>query len=963
MAKKRNWDKIANQNPTDSVKYRDVYDDQQFDRGKIQDKQSPASRIVLAVFCTLIVMSMVWFITAGVQFGVGLRHGNASFKPTTTTSQSEVQQESEYPPYIAKVEGMLSDADGNILRDENGVYKTGWGYCPVDKDGNVNRSRIYANIEDVPIPEWYKNQQEVTEANSQSEDTQDAAASAVTYGFGHYMAPDALKVILTFMIGILFFVFLYQVLMRNLDAQNMMNDTSDINQYQNDQHIQLPEEMQRSYDWFPDVGAHSSVSVSSMISHMALKNKGIHKVRVPRRADKDIFDDDGDIVYYKGEILRDENDNPIYETKPMIDEKFMDDLFEASGAPKSKSVRKYYDATAIPYNPGNKNRDKLKGYDTVADLINNDWELPDYEPQRPAGAYIVDTQPVNTMVLAITRAGKGQTVIEPTIDMWMREKNPNNMVINDPKGELIVKNYVRGAVRGFQLVQFNLINPIKTDIYNPLILAADAAREGDFTKTAMYVSNIAEVFFPLDGAEDPVWPNAANNAFKRAAYGLIDYYIEEEKELRLYAEKTHMNPKVLESKVDEMWGKVTLYNCYQLFVQLTSKKLKNPSLQFAKDVKAGKYNNLSTEEYDILVEEVDHKSAVLWEDKPEVDLLTLYFNATAALPRNEMRKLVNNVNDALRSMSGAEKMMSSVYGIAITAMSFFTDPTISTLTSGTPTQNVDLAGLSFPRRMGVRFHSDYIKRYHLVAMQAKWDAFEDANFTKPLGKDFEHDDLIAKDGWARYYFKGKFKTDVAYLRLRIINPQSEMLIKTMYFKFTKGYQTSLDGRQYVTDPVLGTKIVKDGLLVELRPFKKKDGTIVYKQAKTTFPKVVVKDMNVNPHKEKVEKPAIISTSAKYSEKPKMLFLVTPPHLMSYAKLILILVKQLVDLNFDKSYLTKDDQKPLYKTRYMLDELGNLQSEGHGIAGFQTMLSIGLGQDQQFSATSCIMKSYTTTILL
>ena len=33
---------------------------------------------------------------------------------------------------------------------------------------------------------------------------------------------------------------------------------------------------------------------------------------------------------------------------------------------------------------------------------------------------------------------------------------------------------------------------------------------------------------------------------------------------------------------------------------------------------------------------------------------------------------------------------------------------------------------------------------------------------------------------------------------------------------------------------------------------------------------------------------------------------------------------------------------------MFDELGNLQSEGHGIANFQTMLSIGLGQDQQFT---------------
>lgn len=33
---------------------------------------------------------------------------------------------------------------------------------------------------------------------------------------------------------------------------------------------------------------------------------------------------------------------------------------------------------------------------------------------------------------------------------------------------------------------------------------------------------------------------------------------------------------------------------------------------------------------------------------------------------------------------------------------------------------------------------------------------------------------------------------------------------------------------------------------------------------------------------------------------------------------------------------------------MLDELGNLQSEGHGIQNFATMLSIGLGQEQQFT---------------
>lgn len=511
-------------------------------------------------------------------------------------------------------------------------------------------------------------------------------------------------------------------------------------------------------------------------------------------------------------------------------------------------------------------------------------------------------------MLAITRAGKGQTVIEPTLDMWTRERRPNNMVVNDPKGELLVKNYVRATVRGFQVVQFNLINAMKTDIYNPLGMAADAAREGDFTKCAMYVENIADVFFPLDGGDDPVWPNAANNAFKRAAYGLIDFYLEEEKELRLFAERTKMDDKILESKLDEMWGRVTLYNTYQLFVQLTSKKLKNPSVEFANKVKNHELDDLSQEDYDAEVAKVENQSK-LWEDKPEADLLTLYFNATDALPRNSMRTLVANANNALKAMAGAEKMMASVYGIAITAMSFFTDPTISTLTSGTPAQNVDLAGMSFPRRLGVRFNSDFVHNYHLIGMQAKWMSYDDPKFEKELGKDFYHEDLVTREGWARYYFKGKYPHETAYIKLEIVNPQTGMLIRRFYFQFKKSYQTSLDGRKFVNDPVLGEKIVKNGILTELRPVKDKEGNITYRKGKTTFDQEKIVDIMGDAEKGIVKTNAIIRTMARYAEKPKMVFLVTPPHLMKYAKLILILIKQLVDLNFDQSYMTKSNQKP------------------------------------------------------
>lgn len=998
MGRKRNWDKISSQRPTDTAKYRDVYEDQQLDRGSLQEKQTMTGRTIVAIvvgilvfFCTYFFMSLLNGVYPPSKNWL---HPNNTTAVTTTEQSGQIAGDAGATTEAATVISFVYNDKTYTSGGDGFYYSSKFDYLNVipPKATDIRYEGVdYSTTETVTETET-TSEESTNESKNESEsgNTQSTIISGFTYKENHYSynsqidryvndndsqdiydsipdeavmdantsmysvkswldwSPNLLKMMVSFAAGLLTFALLYGVLKRNLTAVNLMADTSDINQYKNDQHIQLPEEIMNNYDWFPDVGAHSNVQVSSMISHVALKRKGLKTVNLARRYDKDVLDEDGDPEFFKGDIIEDENGNPVCDKVPIIDEDFMIELFNASGAPDDKNVRKFYDATKIPYNPGGKSRVKQAGsQDTVAQMINEDWEFPIYEPQRPAGAYIVDTEPVNTMVLAITRAGKGQTVIEPTIDMWTREKRPNNMVINDPKGELLVKNYVRGTVRGFQIVQFNLINAMKTDIYNPLALAADAAREGDSTKCAMYIENIAEVFFPLDGGDDPVWPNAANNAFKRAAYGLIDFYLEEEKELRLLAGRIGMDEKVMESKIDQLWGKVTLYNCYQLFVQLSSKKKKSPAAEFTADAKAGKYDSLSDEEYQELMREAEKKSKI-WEDKPEADMLTLFFNATEKLPKNSMRTLVGNANSALRSMAGAEKMMASVYGIAITAMSFFTDPTISTLTSGTLSQNVDLAGMSFPRRLGVRFHSDYLAKYSLIGMQAKWDAFEDDKFTKSLGKDFYHEDLINREGWAKYYFKGIFPNDVSYVRLQVVDPKTGLLIKVFYFRFVKDYQTSLDGRYYVTDPILENKIVKNGVLMELKQKKsKKTGETVYKKGSTTFKKLMI-DLNNGYETRMMPTNAIISTMTRYSEKPKMVFLVTPPHLMKYAKLILILIKQLVDLNFDQSYMTKSNQKPLYKTRFMLDELGNLQSEGHGISGFETMLSIGLGQEQQFT---------------
>lgn len=206
-----------------------------------------------------------------------------------------------------------------------------------------------------------------------------------------------------------FFVFLLSWIVFNQKflatwrSRNSMADTSDINTKENDQFIMLNEEAQRTYDWFPDTGAHSSVQVSSLLSHNMISKKGLKTINAVRRHKKNQLDTDGNVVSYKGEPVYDMKGEMLRKRIPLIDEAFGQHLFTASDIPvDQKDVRIPYDVRDIEYNPvvatgDRQDRDKLP-YDTVGDLINEDWDFPDYEVQPPAGAYLVDTAPVNTMV-------------------------------------------------------------------------------------------------------------------------------------------------------------------------------------------------------------------------------------------------------------------------------------------------------------------------------------------------------------------------------------------------------------------------------------------------------------------------------------------------------------------------------------------------------------------------------------
>lgn len=182
--------------------------------------------------------------------------------------------------------------------------------------------------------------------------------------------------------------------------KNAIHIDDDVEDRPDDAYVRTVDHLARQLDVAPDVGLGFKGHASTLMSHIMVSNKGIKKIKVP------MYDKNVD-----GYIKRDTNGNIMYETKPMFDEDLAHALYDMSGVPRE--FRKFYDARDYDFNPIDKKSGKRVGeygrkeYDTLADVINNDFYVLDTETARPAGVYFYDRRPVNTILIAITRGGKG----------------------------------------------------------------------------------------------------------------------------------------------------------------------------------------------------------------------------------------------------------------------------------------------------------------------------------------------------------------------------------------------------------------------------------------------------------------------------------------------------------------------------------------------------------------------------
>lgn len=152
--------------------------------------------------------------------------------------------------------------------------------------------------------------------------------------------------------------------------------------------------------------------------------------------------------------------------------------------------------------------------------------------RRPRTAWIIpgphDRARTNPHVLVLGGSGSGKTrrLVLPNLYLLGEAKaggRPNSIVLTDPKGELYSYTAEHFRRRGYRIVTLNLIDPRRSNRYNPLAQIAQAIDAGDRTAAAEAVWDVAHAFASMDDdkgghREDPFWQNAAESIIAASVY-------------------------------------------------------------------------------------------------------------------------------------------------------------------------------------------------------------------------------------------------------------------------------------------------------------------------------------------------------------------------------------------------------------------------------------------------------------
>ena len=136
----------------------------------------------------------------------------------------------------------------------------------------------------------------------------------------------------------------------------------------------------------------------------------------------------------------------------------------------------------------------------------------------------IDDDLTNNLNIGITRSGKGEMYVIPSIDVLSRAEKKTSMVVMDPKTELYKTSKATLEERGYDVFLLSLVDPEHSMGFNPLSQVINLYEAGDYANAELLVQTFCYSIFnpdkPVNG--DTFWQDSPTSLLSALVIALIE---------------------------------------------------------------------------------------------------------------------------------------------------------------------------------------------------------------------------------------------------------------------------------------------------------------------------------------------------------------------------------------------------------------------------------------------------------
>ena len=134
----------------------------------------------------------------------------------------------------------------------------------------------------------------------------------------------------------------------------------------------------------------------------------------------------------------------------------------------------------------------------------------------------VDNSDAHSLIIGSTGSKKTRLFVMPCLEILRKARE--SVVVTDPKGELYARSAESFRKAGYEVKVLNLRDPTHSDCWNPLKLARDYYKAGEYDKAASSISDLALCIIPdRPGSKiDPFWNQTSRSMLRGLCMMMVE---------------------------------------------------------------------------------------------------------------------------------------------------------------------------------------------------------------------------------------------------------------------------------------------------------------------------------------------------------------------------------------------------------------------------------------------------------